>query len=316
MILTPNFNLIRLEDQVPNVDEHLVQKVLNEIVVPVTNVSWDDISGLEHAKERIKELVVIPLLRPDLFRGIRTPSKGLLLFGPPGTGKSMIGKCIASQSKATFFSMSSSSLTSKWIGEGEKMVRAMFAVARQKQPSVIFIDEIDSLLCQRSEQDHESSIRLKTEFLMQFEGVGDTETDKLLVVGATNRPDALDEAARRRFSKRLMIGLPDKAARTDMIRKLMKDATCSLSEEEMSEISEMTDGYSGSDMKSLCKEAAMGPIRSAIASGSIEHIECDHLRPVDISDFRSAQREVKASVSSAEVTRHEQFNQQFGALHM
>lgn len=122
---------------------------------------WDDIAGLNYAKTTIKEAVVWPILRPDIFTGLRRPPRGILLFGPPGTGKTLIGRCIASQSKSTFFSISASSLTSKWIGEGEKMVRALFAVASVYQPAVIFIDEIDSLLCQRSENEHESSRRLK-----------------------------------------------------------------------------------------------------------------------------------------------------------
>lgn len=122
---------------------------------------WNDIAGLEFAKSIIKEAVVWPLLRPDIFTGLRQPPRGILLFGPPGTGKTLIGKCIASQSKSTFFSISASSLTSKWIGDGEKMVRALFAVASVHQPAVVFIDEIDSLLCQRSETEHESSRRLK-----------------------------------------------------------------------------------------------------------------------------------------------------------
>ena len=122
----------------------------------------------------------------------------MLLFGPPGTGKTLIGKCIASQSGSTFFSISASSLTSKWIGEGEKMVRALFAVARVHQPSVVFIDEIDSLLSQRSESEHEASRRIKTEFLVQLDGATTEGDERILVVGATNRPQELDEAARRR----------------------------------------------------------------------------------------------------------------------
>ena len=132
------------------------------------SVEWSDIAGLESAKKTIKEIVVWPMQRPDIFTGLRGPPKGLLLFGPPGTGKTLFGKCIASQSKATFFSISASSLTSKWIGEGEKLVRALFTVARVQQPSVIFIDEIDSLLTSRSENEVEASRRIKTEFLVQF----------------------------------------------------------------------------------------------------------------------------------------------------
>jgi fidgetin-like protein 1 len=121
------------------------------------------------------------------------------------------GKCIAHESGATFFSISASTLTSKYIGEGEKMVRTLLAVARWKQPSVVFIDEIDSLLTQRSESDHEASRRMKTEFLVQLDGAATHEEDRVLIVGATNRPQEIDEAARRRLVKRIYVPLPDTA---------------------------------------------------------------------------------------------------------
>ena len=142
------------------------------------------------------------MLRPDIFKGLRAPPKGLLLFGPPGTGKTMIGRAIAAESKSTFFSISASSLTSKWVGDGEKMVRTLFSIAQTKQPAIIFIDEIDSLLSARSETEHESTRRIKTEFLVQMDGARVSADDKILLIGATNRPYELDEAARRRFRKR------------------------------------------------------------------------------------------------------------------
>jgi fidgetin-like protein 1 len=157
-----------IDERLANIDPRLIEMIRNEIMHRVDNITWDSIAGLEHAKNSIKEIVVWPMLRPDIFKGLRGPPKGLLLFGPPGTGKTMIGKCIASQAKATFFSISASSLTSKWVGEGEKMVRALFAVARCSQPAVIFIDEIDSLLTQRTDGEVEASRRIKTEFLVQF----------------------------------------------------------------------------------------------------------------------------------------------------
>ena len=120
-----------------------------------------------------------------------------------GTGKTLIGKCIASQANATFFSISSSSLTSKWVGDGEKMVRALYAVARDSHPAVIFVDEIDSMLSVRREDENEATRRIKTEFLVQFDGCGTNSTDRILLIGATNRPFELDDAARRRFRKKL-----------------------------------------------------------------------------------------------------------------
>lgn len=196
----------------------IVERILHEILENSPSISWDDIAGLDFAKSTVKEIVIAPMLRPDIFTGLRAPPKGLLLFGPPGTGKSMcslsllklnnlsilfclalIGKVIASQSRSTFFSISASSLTSKWIGEGEKLVRALFAVARILQPSVIFVDEIDSLLSSRAEGEVDASRKIKTEFLVQMDGAATDGNDRLLLIGATNRPQELDEAMRRRY---------------------------------------------------------------------------------------------------------------------
>ena len=169
-----------------------------------------------------------------------------------GTGKTLIGKCIASQCKATFFSISSSSLTSKWVrsfdflnvqvGDGEKMVRALFAVARVHQPSVIFVDEIDSLLTQRTEGEQEATRRIKTEFLVQFDGCGTNSDDRILMIGATNRPQEIDEAARRRFRKKLYIPLPEDGARRKIILNLLSKQIHSLTDLEVAEIVDKTCG--------------------------------------------------------------------------
>lgn len=154
-----------VDERLKNIEPKMIEMIMNEMLDKAPKTSWDDIAGLEHAKSTIMESVIWPMQRPDIFTGLRGPPKGLL-YGPPGTGKTLIGKCIASQSGATFFNISSSSLTSKWIGEGEKMVRALFAVARVQQPSVIFVDEIDSLLTQRTDGENEANRRIKTEFLV------------------------------------------------------------------------------------------------------------------------------------------------------
>lgn len=245
-----------------NIEPDMVEKVVNEIMVVSDHpVSWADICGLKHAKKTIHEIVILPMLRPDIFSGLRSPPKGLLLFGPPGTGKTLIGKCIAAQAKATFFSISSSSLTSKWIGEGEKMVRALFAVARSRQPSVIFVDEIDSLLSERNEGENEATRRIKTEFLVQFDGCGTSSEDRILLIGATNRPYEIDEAARRRFRKKLYIPLPESEARRQIIINLLSKHPHNLTEEMMQIVVNETCGYSGSDVDGLIREAALGPIR-------------------------------------------------------
>jgi fidgetin-like protein 1 len=183
-----------LPEELKRYGKELVQKIEDEIMDCGEPVTFDDIAGLEDAKQTVQEVVCWPMKRPDLFTGLRRAPNGLLLYGPPGTGKTLIGKAIAHESGATFFSISSSSLTSKWIGEGEKLVRTLFAVASYNEPAVVFIDEIDSLLTQRKADENEASRRIKTEFLVQLDGAGTSGQGRVLVIGATNRPQKLDRS--------------------------------------------------------------------------------------------------------------------------
>ncbi|KAF7400820.1 hypothetical protein HZH66_006004 [Vespula vulgaris] len=306
-------NLAEVEDErLKNIDPKMIELVKNEIMDLRTSVSWDDIAGLEYAKKIIKEVIVFPMLRPDIFTGLRRPPKGILLFGPPGTGKTLIGRCIAVQSKSTFFSISASSLTSKWIGEGEKMVRALFAVARVHQPSVVFIDEIDSLLSQRSETEHESSRRLKTEFLVQLDGAATSEDDRILIVGATNRPQELDEAARRRLVKRLYIPLPELEARKQIVNNLLTSVPNNITEQDIIDIAQQAEGYSGADMTNLCKEASMGPIRS-IPFSQLENIQTEEIRSVTLDDFKEALQNVRPSVSQLDLAVYVDWDRTYGS---
>lgn len=305
-----------LPEKLRNLEPRLIEHVSNEIMDRDPNVCWEDIAGLDHAKKCVTEMVIWPLLRPDIFKGCRSPGRGLLLFGPPGTGKTMIGKAIAGEAKATFFYISASSLTSKWIGEGEKLVRALFGVASCRQPAVIFVDEIDSLLSQRkSEGEHESSRRLKTQFLIEMEGF-DTGSEQILLIGATNRPQELDEAARRRLTKRLYIPLPSSEARAWIIQNLLeKDGLFELSNHDTDTICKLTEGYSGSDMKDLVKDASMGPLREALRQGiEITKLKKEDMRPITLQDFENALLEVRPSVSLNELGTYEEWNKQFGSL--
>ncbi|CAK8533103.1 unnamed protein product [Lathyrus sativus] len=305
-----------LPEKLRNLEPRLIEHVSNEIMDKDPNVHWDDIAGLKHAKRCVNEMVVFPLQRPDLFTGCRSPGRGLLLFGPPGTGKTMIGKAIAGEAKATFFYISASSLTSKWIGEGEKLVRALFGVASCRQPAVIFVDEIDSLLSQRkSDGEHESSRRLKTQFLIEMEGF-EGGNEQILLIGATNRPQELDEAARRRLTKRLYIPLPSPEARGSIARSLLeKDGLLNLSDKEMEIICNITDGYSGSDMTNLVKDASLGPFREAMRQGiDITKLKKEDMRPITLQDFKNSLNEVRPSVSPNELGTYEEWNKKFGSL--
>ncbi|XP_029377264.1 fidgetin-like protein 1 [Echeneis naucrates] len=300
-----------LDERLKNFEPKIVELIMSEIMDHGPPVAWDDIAGLEFAKTTIKEIVVWPMLRPDIFTGLRGPPKGILLFGPPGTGKTLIGKCIACQSGATFFSISASSLTSKWVGEGEKMVRALFAIARCHQPAVIFIDEIDSLLSQRTDGEHDSSRRIKTEFLVQLDGAATAAEDRILVVGATNRPQEIDEAARRRLAKRLYIPLPEAAARRQIVTNLMAREKNQLREQELESVVTAAEGFSGADMTQLCREAALGPIRS-IQLSDITTITADQVRPILYGDFQEALKTVRPSVSAKDLELYEEWNKTFG----
>ncbi|KAI8471719.1 MAG: P-loop containing nucleoside triphosphate hydrolase protein [Monoraphidium minutum] len=313
-----------LPPELQKCDPKLIEQVCNELIDANGAISWDDIAGLQTAKDLIREIVVWPMLNPTIFTGPRAPPKGLLLFGPPGTGKTLIGKAVASNISASFFSISASSLTSKWIGEGEKMVRTLFAVAGVVQPSVIFIDEIDSLMSARkSDGEHEASRRLKTEMLVQMEGCDPSSTSRrVLLIGATNRPEELDEAARRRMPKQLYIPLPCGEARRQMIlRQLGPGASveAQLTDAELDKVVAKTEGYSGSDMRNLIQEACQGPVREAVVAAGGERVaqlRGEDLRPVRLRDFQAAAKAQRASVTTAEIARYEQYNDRHGAKYV
>jgi len=295
----------------PNVDVQLATRILNDAITSDPGTKWTDISGLEAAKTALNEIVILPSLRPELFTGLRSPSKGVLLFGPPGTGKTLIARALATESNSRFFNISASSLVSKYVGDGEKLVRALFAVARFVAPSVIFIDEIDSILSARSEAEHEASRRLKTEFLLQFDGVASSSSDRVLVLGATNRPQELDEAIRRRFPKRIYIPLPDSETRKAMLQHLLSLHKSTISIRQLTTIVNKTEGYSGSDMTALAKDASLEPIRELGAKLMTTHES--QVRAIGLQDFEKAISQIRPSVSKSTVEQLEQWNKEYGS---
>lgn len=305
------------------------------------NVSWDDVAGLEGAKEALKEAVLLPIKFPHLFTGKRQPWKGILLYGPPGTGKSYLAKAVATEAKSTFFSVSSSDLVSKWMGESEKLVKQLFAMARENKPSIIFIDEIDALCGPRGEGESEASRRIKTEMLVQMDGVGKDSKD-VLVLGATNIPWQLDAAIRRRFQRRVHITLPDLAARTTMFKIAIGNTPTALRSEDYRALALEAEGYSGSDISIVVQDALMQPVRKIQqathfkevidAEGKPRVTPCSPGDPgakemtwedvnseqlleptVEKKDFIRALRASRPTVSESDLRRNEEWTREFGS---
>lgn len=279
-----------------------------------------DIAGLEFVKSQIEEVLILPRLHPELFASALTrPARGLLLFGPPGTGKTLLAKWIATECGATFFNINAGSVLSKWVGEAEKTVKALFQLAIDRQPSVIFIDEIDSMLSKRRDADNESMRRVKNEFLTSMDGADTGAEDKVLLVGATNMPWELDTAALRRLPKRLFVPLPGRSARVSLLRQqLSKHNTAqslkgALSAADLEAIVSRSEGFSGSDLTQLLREAAMGPIREAAARGGCRAgVSLGAPRDITMSDFEGALRRVRPSFSQDEEARYKAFNAECG----
>ncbi|KAI2627501.1 AAA-domain-containing protein [Hypoxylon sp. NC1633] len=310
----------------PGIDDAAAKAIFNEIVIQGDEVHWSDVAGLEIAKNALREAVVYPFLRPDLFMGLREPARGMLLFGPPGTGKTMLARAVATESKSTFFSISASSLTSKYLGESEKLVRALFALAKTMAPSIIFVDEIDSLLSQRSGSgEHEATRRIKTEFLIQWsdlqraaagrEGPSGSnkergDPNRVLVLAATNLPWAIDEAARRRFVRRQYIPLPEAETRATQLKTLLGQQKHDLSDTDIADLVDLTDGFSGSDITALAKDAAMGPLRAL--GEALLHMTMDQIRPIELADFKASLRTIRPSVSKEGLKEYEDWARKFG----
>jgi len=239
----------------------LATGIQRDILTRNPGVSWDSIVGLSHAKALLKEAVVMPLKYPQLFTGLLAPWKGVLLFGPPGTGKTLLAKAVATECETTFFNISASTVVSKWRGDSEKLVRVLFDLARHHQPSTIFIDELDSLMSSRGggDSEHEGSRRMKTELLIQMDGLLRDTQDQVFLLAASNLPWDLDSAMLRRLEKRVLVNLPSPNAREAMFRTSLPEGFAE--GVDYARLASLTEEWSGSDIRLLCKEAAMHPLR-------------------------------------------------------
>ncbi|KRX76461.1 Katanin p60 ATPase-containing subunit A1 [Trichinella sp. T6] len=264
-----------------------------------------------------KELVEI--LERDI--GLRSPWRGVCMFGPPGTGKTMLAKAVATECNTTFFNVSASTLTSKYRGDSEKLVRLLFEMARFYAPSTIFIDEIDSICSRRgSESEHEASRRVKSELLIQMDGVISSNPNSaagVLVLAATNFPWDLDEALRRRLEKRVFIPLPDASCRLEMLKLNLRDLKLA-DDLDLAEIAEKLEGYSGADLTNVCRDAAMMSMRQRIAGLEMDEIARLHAEDLDLpitrQDFVEALARSSKSVSQQDLDKYEKWMKEFGSI--
>jgi len=260
----------------------------------LTRLGWStDIGGLDGIVASLRESIIYPLVYPTLFTSSSSllgAPKGVLLYGPPGCGKTMLAKALAKESGATFINIAVSALANKWYGESNKLVAGLFSLARKVQPSIIFIDEIDSFMKERGRGDHEVTGMMKAEFMTLWDGLL-SATDRILVLGATNRPNDIDSAILRRMPKRFAVGLPDREQRLRILT-LMLNGTSLVPDFPLDRLAFRTEGLSGSDLKEVCRNAAMMPVREYMkkADGDRELLEKDReegfkLRPLRFEDF-------------------------------
>ncbi|XP_052865144.1 katanin p60 ATPase-containing subunit A1 isoform X1 [Anopheles cruzii] len=299
-------------------EPHLIDTLEKDMLQKNPNVQWNDVAGLNEAKAILQEAVVLPVILPDFFRGIRRPWKGVLMVGPPGTGKTMLAKAVATECGTTFFNVSSSTLTSKYRGESEKLVRLLFEMARFYAPSTIFIDEIDSLCaCRGSDSEHEASRRFKAELLIQMDGLNAANDEKvIMVLAATNHPWDIDEAFRRRFEKRVYIGLPNDNTRKALLELCLKGVSIS-PDLNTDTVADQLNGYTGSDIANVCRDAAMMAMRRHINGLSPSEIKMIRREEVDLpvtgQDFQDAMLKTRKSVSANDVTRYETWMDEYGS---
>ncbi|XP_039490612.1 katanin p60 ATPase-containing subunit A1 isoform X3 [Drosophila santomea] len=298
---------------------HLVDTLEKDILQRHPCIKWTDVAGLNEAKTILQEAVVLPVIMPEFFKGIRRPWRGVLMVGPPGTGKTMLAKAVATECGTTFFNVSSSTLTSKYRGESEKLVRLLFEMARFYAPSTIFIDEIDALCASRgSDSEHEASRRFKAELLIQMDGLNASmqEEKVIMVLAATNHPWDIDEAFRRRFEKRIYIPLPNEDTRSALLKLCLKDVCLSPSLN-TGMIGDELQGYSGSDISNVCRDASMMAMRRLISGRTPDQIkqirreEVD--QPITLQDFQDARLRTKKSVSADDVARFEKWMEEYGS---
>ncbi|XP_072978016.1 uncharacterized protein [Typha angustifolia] len=281
-------------------------------------VKFDDIGALEDVKKTLEELVTLPMRRPELFShgNLLRPCKGILLFGPPGTGKTLLAKALATEAGANFVSITGSTLTSKWFGDAEKLTKALFSFASRLAPVVIFVDEVDSLLGARGGAfEHEATRRMRNEFMAAWDGLRSKDSQRILILAATNRPFDLDDAVIRRLPRRIYVDLPDAENRVKILRIFLSQENLE-PDFRYDELANATEGYSGSDLKNLCIAAAYRPVQELLEGEKKGGVTSSQpsLRSLRLDDFIQAKAKVGASVAYDATSMNElrKWNEQYG----
>uniref|UniRef100_A0A8C2KSY7 Outer mitochondrial transmembrane helix translocase n=1 Tax=Cyprinus carpio TaxID=7962 RepID=A0A8C2KSY7_CYPCA len=279
-------------------------------------VTWRDVAGLDEIISELQDTVILPFQKRHLFCGSKLlqPPKGVLLYGPPGCGKTLIAKATAKASGCRFINLQASTLTDKWYGESQKLTAAVFSMAVKIQPCIIFIDEIDSFLRIRSSMDHEATAMMKAQFMSLWDGLDTNASSQVMVMGATNRPQDVDAAILRRMPTTFHVGLPNAAQREEILRLILSGENLS-NAINLKEIADQTEGYSGSDLKELCRDAAMYRVRDYVRKQQMkqiaqqlqldeeEHVNSTQLRPVTQLDLLfglDKMRESKQATATAD----------------
>jgi transitional endoplasmic reticulum ATPase len=274
---------------------------MREVLVEIPKVSWKDLGGLGPLKQELIESIEWPLKRPEKFRqmGIRPP-KGILLYGPPGTGKTMIAQAVANETNANFISIRGPQMLSKWVGESEKAIREIFKKAKQVSPSIVFFDELDSIAPFRGMEDGSRVMeRVVNQLLAELDGL--EALKDVVIIAATNRPDIIDPALLRsgRFDRLVMIGAPDKFGRLEILKIHTKEIP-NADDVNLEELAELTEGYVGSDLAALCREAVMLSLRENPDASSVE-----------MNHYREALKKVRPSVEESMVSYYERIHERF-----
>ncbi|XP_017770801.1 PREDICTED: katanin p60 ATPase-containing subunit A-like 2 [Nicrophorus vespilloides] len=286
--------------------------ITSEIVPRSAGIFWKDCIGLSAASESLKEAVVYPLERPELFTGLLAPWKGVLLFGPPGTGKTRLAKALAGESPSTFINLAISTFVSKWRGESEKMLKVLFDVARLYAPSTIFIDELDAIASRHEDHQHEASRRFTSELLIQLDGIlsasGDDDPN-IFVLATTNLPWNLGAAILRRFEKRILLNVPDAEARLELFRYYFGRNRNKFSDADYKRMAELTGNFSCAEIRIVCKEALMGTLREKLGGCCQDAV----VRPVVMEDVRRALGRIRPAATNDVIDKYTSWAKRCGS---